>query len=108
MVGNVEELANNPKALTWPDDYIELLGRAATRPDQRAITLLEEFRKMAGEPRSAEVEALDAENLPGPTSILAEKKGIPPGTPFARVWSIPTGLLDLKGLEDAIERIRRR
>ena len=104
----LDRCADNPKALTWPDDYIELLGHSATRTDQRAITLLEEFRKMAGETRRSEFEALDPENLPGPTSVLAEKKGIPPRTPFVGVWSIPTGLLDLKGLEDAIERIRRR
>jgi hypothetical protein len=104
----LDRCADNPKALTWPDDYIELLGHSATRTDQRAITLLEEFRRMAGETRRSEFEALDPENLPGPTSILAEKKGIPPGTPFVRVWSIPTGLLDLERLEDALERIRRR
>ena len=104
----LDRCADNPKALTWPEDYIELLGHSATRTDQRAIALLEGFRKMAGETRRSEFEALDPENLPWPTSILAEKKGIPPGTPFVRVWSIPTGLLDLKGLEDAIERIRRR
>ena len=63
---------------------------------------------MAGETRRSEFEALDPENLPWPTSILAERKGIPPGTPFVRVWSRPTGLLDLKGLEDALARIRRR
>jgi len=104
----LDRCADNPKALTWPDDYIELLGHSATRTDQRAMALLEEFRKMAGATRRSEFEALDPENLPWPTSILAEKKGIPPGTPFVRVWSIPTGLLDLKGLEDAIERIRGR
>lgn len=27
---------------------------------------------------------------------------------FVRIWSKPTGLLDLKRLEEAIERIRRR
>jgi len=104
----LDRCADNPKALTWPEDYIELLGHSPTRTDQRAIALLEGFRKMAGETRRSEFEALDPENLPWPTSILAERKGIPPGTPFVRVWSIPTGLLDLKGLEDAIERIRRR
>jgi hypothetical protein len=104
----LDRCADNPKALTWPDDYIGLLGHSATRTDQRAVTVLEEFRKMAGETRRSEFEALDPENLPGPTSILAEEKGIPPGTPFGRVWSIPTGLLDLKELEDAIECIRRR
>src|SRR6202158_4581822 len=43
----LERCADNPKALTWPDDYIELLGHSATRTDQRAIALLEEFRRMA-------------------------------------------------------------
>ncbi len=104
----LDRCADNPQALTWPDDYIELLGHSATCTDQHAIALLEGFRKMAGETRGSEFEALDPENLPWPTSILAKKKGIPPGTPFVRVRSIPTGLLDLKGLEDAIERIRRR
>jgi len=104
----LERCADDPKSLTWPDDYIELLGHSATRTDQRAIALLEAFRKAAGETRRSEFEALDPENLPWPTSILAERKGIPPGTPFVRVRSISTGLLDLKGLEDAIDRIRRR
>lgn len=100
--------ADNPRALTWPDKYIELLGHSANRGDQRAVALLEQFRAMAGETRRAEFEKLDPHNLPFPTSILAAKKGIPPGTPFVRVWSRPTGLLDLEGLETAIERIRRR
>lgn len=104
----LDRCADNPKALTWPDDYIELLGHSATRTDQRAIARLEGFRKMAGETRRSEVEALDPENLPWPTSMLAEKKGLAPGTPFVRIWSKPTGLLDLKRLEEAIERIRRR
>lgn len=100
-------LRDNPRALAWPDKYIELLGHSANRSDQRAVALLEQFRAMAGETRRAEFEALDPYHLPFPTSILATKKGIPPGTPFVRVWSRPTGLLDLKGLEKAIERIRR-
>lgn len=100
--------ADNPRALTWPDKYIELLGHSANRSDQRAVALLEQFRAMAGETRRAEFEALDPYNLPFPTSILATKKGIPPGTNFVRVWSRPTGLLDLNGLEKAIERIRCR
>jgi hypothetical protein len=100
--------ADNPQALTWPDKYIELLGHSANRTDQRAVTLLEQFRAMAGETRRSEFETLDPCNLSWPTSIVAKKKGIPPGTPFVRVWSRPTGLLDLKGLEEAIERIRRR
>jgi hypothetical protein len=100
--------AGNPKALTWPDKYIELLGLSANRTDQRAVTLLEQFRAMAGETRRSEFETLDPYNLPRPTSMLAAKRGVPPGTPFVRVWSRPTGLLDLKGLEEAIERIRSR
>jgi hypothetical protein len=104
----LEKCAANPAALTWPDKYIKLLGHTATRTDQRAISLLEQFRGMAGDTRHSEFETLDADNLPWPTSVLARKKGIPPGTPFVRVWSRPTGLLDLKGLDEAIERIRRR
>jgi len=100
--------AANPTALTWPDKYIELLGHSANRTDQRAVTLLEKFRGMAGETRRSEFETLDPCNLPWPTSIVSRKKGAPPGTPFVRVWSQPTGLLDIKGLEEAIERIRRR
>jgi hypothetical protein len=100
--------ADNPKALTWPDKYIELLGHSANRTDRRAVTLLEQFRAVAGETHRSEFETLDPYKLPCPTSILATKKGIQPGTPFIRVWSRATGLLDLKGLEEAIERIRCR
>jgi hypothetical protein len=74
------------------------LGHSANRTDQRAVTLLEQFRAMAGETRRSEFETLDPCNLSWPTSIVAQKKGIPPETPFVRVWSRPTGLLDLKGL----------
>jgi len=100
--------ADNPKDLMWADDYIELLGLTASRRDQRSITLLEGFRAKAGATRRSEFERLDPANLPWPTSELARRKGIPPGTPFVRVHSIPTGLLDLEKLETAIERIRRR
>jgi hypothetical protein len=103
----LEGCAADPKALTWPDKYIELLGHSANRTDQRALTLLERFRGMAGETRRSEFETLDPGNLPWPTSIVS-RKGISSGTPFVRVRSQPTGLLDIKGLEEAIERIRRR
>jgi hypothetical protein len=63
---------------------------------------------MAGETRRSEFATLDLCNLPWPTSIVSGKKGVPRGTPFVRVWSQSTGLLDIKGLEEAIERIRRR
>jgi hypothetical protein len=104
----LDRCRENPKALFWPDDYIELLGLTAPHTDQRAVALLEGLRPLAGETRRSEFEPLDPHNLPWPTSVLAEKKGIPPGTPFVRVWSKPTGLLDLKGLEDALARIRGR
>lgn len=108
VIAALDGCADNPKALTWPDKYIELLGHSASRADQRAVTLLQQFRAMAGETRSSEFETLDPDNLPWPTSVLAKEKGVPPGTPWVRVRSRPTGLLDLKGLEEAIERIRRR
>jgi hypothetical protein len=104
----LDRCADNPKDLTWPDAYIELLGLSASRTDSHAIALLEQLRAMAGETRRSEFETLDPHNLPFPTSVIAARKGIPPGTPFVRVWSRPTGLLDLKRLEEAIERIRRR
>jgi hypothetical protein len=109
VTATLDRHADNPKAgLTWPESYIELLGYCATSRDAHAIALLERFRKIAGEPRRSEFEPLDSENLPWPTSILAKKRGIRPGTPFARVWSVPTGLLDIKVLDAALERIRSR
>ena len=108
VIAALERCAGNPKALTWPDKYIELLGHSASRGDQRAFTLLQGFRAMAGETRRSQLETLDPYNLPRATAIVAKEKGVPPGTPFVRVWSRPTGLLDLTGLEEALERIRRR
>jgi hypothetical protein len=109
VTATLERCAGNPKAaLTWPEQYIELLGYTATRTDRHALELLEGFRAIAGETRRPEFETLDPHNLPWPTSIIAAKKGIKPGTPFKRIKYIPTGLLDLKTLEEAIERIRRR
>jgi len=104
----LDRCAGNPKLLTWPDKYIELLGLSARNADQHVIALLEGFRPIAGETRRYETETLDPENLPWSTQVVAEGKGIAPGTQFKRVWSKPTGLLDLKGLEKAIERIRLR
>lgn len=108
VTATLDGCGDNPKALMWPDKYIELPGHSANRTDQRAVTVLERLRAMAGETRRSEVETLDPDNLPWPTSAIAKKKGTPSGTPFVRVWSRPTGLLDLEGLEAAIERIRRR
>jgi hypothetical protein len=104
----LERAGDKPKALLWPDWYIELLGLTATRGNTRALEALERLRPMAGEPRRTEFEKLDPDNLPWPTSVIAEKKGIPPGTPFMRVKSIATGLLDLKNLERAIAAIKAR
>jgi len=98
----------NRPSLFWPDKFVELLGHTATRDDEEALRLLEGLRPLAGEPHRCETTKLDPDNLPWPTSILAERKGIPPGTPMAHVAVIPTGLLDLKNLEDAIARIRAR
>src|SRR5260370_35400175 len=39
----LERCADNPKRLTWPDDYIDLLGHSETRTDQPAITVLAGF-----------------------------------------------------------------
>lgn len=104
----LDRCAGDPKALTWPDDYIELLGLTACSTDGTALCLLEGFRAAAGETRRGELERLDPDDLPWPTSAIAERKGIPPGTPFVRIHSVPTGLLDLARLEEAIERIRKR
>lgn len=97
-----------PMALLWPSRYIELLGLSATRADADAIAVLESLRPMAGQTHRAKVETLDPDNLPWHTALVAEKKGIPPGTPFKEVTLLPTGLLDLENLELAIKRIRAR
>lgn len=108
VTARLERCAGDPKILTWPDDYVELLGLSATRGDARAIALLEAFRAIAGDTRYSKVEELDPDNLPRQTARVAEEKGIPPGTPFKRIESLPTGLLDGKKLEQALERIRNR
>jgi len=99
--------ANRP-SLFWPDKFIDVLGHTATREDTEALGLLEGFRQMAGEVHRYEATAHDPSNLPWPTSLLAQRTGIPPGTPMKRVTAIPTGLLDLANLEAAIARIRAR
>lgn len=98
----------NRPSLFWPDKFIDLLGHTATRDDDEALSLLEGIRPLAGEPYRCETTTLDPDNLPWPTSILAQRKGIPVGTPMKHVAVISTGLLDLKNLEDAIARIRAR
>ncbi|HUQ27452.1 MAG TPA: hypothetical protein VM051_02610 [Usitatibacter sp.] len=108
LTSALERAGSNPKALLWPDWYIELLGLTATRGNAAAIAALSRLRPMAGESRRTEFEKLDPDNLPWPTNVVAEKKGIPPGTPFVRVKSIGTGLLDAKNLERAIAAIEAR
>ena len=98
----------NRQLLIWPDKFIGLLGYTATRDDEEALSLLEGFRPLAGETHRFKTVKHDPYNLPWPTSLLAARKGILPGTPMATVSAIPTGLLDLKNLEDAIARIRAR
>ena len=100
--------ADNPRALFWPDRFIGLLGSTATADDDAALAALEALRPRAGKPYRTEFEKLDRDSLPWPTAILADRKGIPSGTPMMRVASIPTGLLDLENLDRAIDHIRRR
>ena len=99
MTSTLDRHVRYPGARTWSDDYIALLGYCATSSDERHSSCSKDFASSAGKTRRSEFEALDSENLPWPTSMLAKKNGIPPGTPFVRIWSKPTGLLDLKRLE---------
>ena len=104
----LERCAQSPRDLTWPDWYIELLGLTAVRGDTRALAVLERLRSTAGEPRRTEFERLDPDALPGETAAVAQKKGVPAGTPFVRIKSVGTGLLDLENLERAIAAIKAR
>ena len=104
----LERHVDNPRELTWADWYIEVLGLTALAADTRALAVLERLRPKAGEPRRTEFERLDPDNLPWETAAVAEKKGVPPGTPFVRIKSVGTGLLDLQNLERAIAAIKGR
>ena len=108
LTAALQRHADNPGALFWPDRFIELLGATATADDEDALAALEALRPKAGKPHRTEFAKLDRDNLPWPTSILADRKGIPPGTPMASLTLIPTGLLDLENLDRAIDQIRRR
>ena len=102
----LDRCADNPKALTWPDDYIELLGHSATRTDQRAIALLEEFRKMAGATRRSEVQALDPKTCRGlrrsspkrrasrPVRRLFASGPYPPASSTSRGWRTPSSAFE--------------
>ena len=105
LASALERCSARPMELFWPDSYVELLGLAASRSDARSLRVLEGLRTVAGETRRSEVERIDPDNLPWESALLAARKGV---TPVARVWSRATGLLDAKGLERAITRIRAR
>lgn len=94
-----------PMELFWLERYVELLGLTASAPDQLVLARLERLRPFSGAPRRTVVEKLDPDNLPFPTRILAERKGV---KPVVRVWSLGTGLLDIEVLETALTRIRAR
>jgi hypothetical protein len=100
--------SSNPKGLTWLTYYVELLGHMANRSDAQAIAVVEALLPISGAPTRVEHETLDPHNLPWPTGLLAERKGVPPGTPMKRISYIPTGLVDIAIVKTALERIRNR
>src|SRR6266850_1089884 len=108
LVAALARHSGNPKCLTWVDWYVDLLGHTANKSDQLAIELVEKLLPISGEPRRVEYQKLDPSNLPWPTNVLAEKKGVPPGTPMIRIAYTATGLLDIKVIETALKRIRSR
>jgi hypothetical protein len=108
LVAALARHSGNPKGLTWVEWYVDLLGYTANKSDQLAIELVEKLLPLSGEPRRVEYQKLDPSNLPWPTNVLAEKKGVPPGTPMTRIAYIATGLLDIAVIETALKRIRSR
>ena len=108
LVAALRRHATDPRALFWPNQFIALLGATATADDHGALAVLDALRPKAGKPYRTEFAKLDRDNLPWPSSILADRKGVPPGTPMASIKQIPTGLLDLENLDRAIDRIRNR
>jgi len=95
-----------PMELFWLDKYVELLGLTASASDELVLARLERLRSCAGAPRRTVVEKLDPDNLPFGSRLVAERKGVP--LPVARVWSLGTGLLEIKLLETALRQIRAR
>ena len=69
------------------------------------IARLERLRPFSGASRRTVFEKLDPDNLPWPTGVLAEKKGV---RPVMTVWDLGTGLLEIKLLESALRQIRAR
>jgi hypothetical protein len=94
-----------PLDLFWLEKHVELLGLVG---DESVVERLERLRPFAGASRRTRVEKLDADNLPYP--YPKDPKDWPPGLPkpVARVWDVGTGLLEIRTLEKALERIRAR
>jgi hypothetical protein len=95
----------HPKQLFWLEYYVELLGLTANASDQAVIERLERLRPFSGASRRTVFEKLDPDNLPWPSSVLAEKKGV---RPLMTVWDLGTGLLEIRILESALKQIRAR
>ena len=94
-----------PLGLFWLEKYVELLGLIG---DVSVVDRLERLRPFAGASRRTTVEKLDPENLPMPYPRSAGDfpAGVP--VPVARVLDVGTGLLEIKILEAALQRIRSR
>ena len=94
-----------PLELFWLQWYVELLGLTADASDELVIARLERLRPFSGASRRTVFEKLDPDNLPWPTNVLAEKKGV---RPVMTVWDLGTGLLEIRILESALKQIRAR
>ena len=94
-----------PLGLFWLEKYVELLGIVG---DISVVDRLERLRPFSGASRRTFTEKLDPENLPLPWPKSASD--IPPGVPVpvAMVSDVGTGLLEIKVLEAALQRIRSR
>lgn len=87
---------------------VESLGQTACASDTAVIEMLEALRPQAGESHTVSYEKLDASNIDWRTEAMAKKKGIDPARVKLRIVYTPTGLLDAKALEAALQRIRVR
>ena len=94
-----------PLGLFFLPKYVELLGLVG---DATVLERLERLRPFSGASQRTTVEKLDPENMPEPYPKKAAD--FPPGVPVpvVQVWVRGTGLLEIKVLETAIERIRAR
>jgi hypothetical protein len=94
-----------PLELFRLDKYVALLGLVG---DESVLERLEKLRPFSGASRRTFTEKLDPENLPLPWPKSASD--VPPGVPVpvAMVSDVGTGLLEIKVLEAALQRIRAR